>query len=100
MEFEWNGAMINLDDMITHASDGLDPAVQRERAGEVALIINTLLPFIPLNVERSVEPINESLIAGYPTEDADWAINPTGGDHPMVYYVLTGVVSPGPNAMQ
>jgi peptide/nickel transport system substrate-binding protein len=99
MEFEWNGETIDLNDLITHSSDGLDPAVQMERAGEVALILNDLMPFIPLNVERSVEPLNEDLIAGYPTDDAAWAGNPTGSDHPIIYYVLTGVLSPGPNAM-
>jgi peptide/nickel transport system substrate-binding protein len=98
MEFDWNGTTVDLNNMILHASDGLDREVQRQRAGEVALIINTLLPFIPLNVERSVEPINENLIAGYPTEDAVWGLNPTGGDHAIVYYLLSGVISPGPGA--
>lgn len=97
MQFEWNGAEIDLDSMITHASDGLDPEVHRERAGEVALIINTLMPYIPLNVERSIEPLNENLIAGVPTEDT-WLSNPSGSDHPMIWYLLNGVISPGPGA--
>ena len=98
MEFEWNGEMIDLNDMITHSTDGLDVAEQQRRAGEVALILNELMPFIPLNVERSIEPMNENLIAGYPTEDAEWGGNPTGSDHPILYYLLTGVLSPGPSA--
>jgi peptide/nickel transport system substrate-binding protein len=98
MQFEWNGMEVDLDEMITRSSDGLDEAVQRERAGEVALIINDMLPFIPLNVQRSIEPINEDLIAGVPTEDS-WLSNPTGSDHAIIYYLLTGVISPGPNAM-
>ncbi len=98
MQFEWNGEQIDLDQMILHASDGLDEAVQRERADKIALIINDVLPFLPLNVERSVEPLNEDLIAGFPTEDS-WLANPTGSDHAIIYYLLTGVISPGPNAM-
>ncbi len=97
MQFEWNGEEIDLDNMITHASDGLDPEVHRERAGEVALILNSLMPFIPLNIERSIEPVNENLIAGFPTEDT-WLANPTGSDHPMLWYMLNGVISPGPGA--
>jgi peptide/nickel transport system substrate-binding protein len=100
MQFEWNGEQIDLNEMILHSSDGLDREVQRERAGEVALIINTELPFIPLNVERSIEIVNENLIAGYPTDTGDWALNPTGGDHAIVYYFLTGVLTLGPDAMQ
>jgi peptide/nickel transport system substrate-binding protein len=99
MEFEWNGRMINLDDMITHASDGLDLEVQRQRAGEIALIINQLMPFIPLNIIRSIEPLNENLIAGFPADGDPWFINPTGSDHPIIYFLLTGVISPGPNAI-
>jgi len=98
MEFEYNGEMINLDQMILHASDGLDTAEQQRRAGEVALILNDLMPFVPLNVERSIEPLNEQLIAGYPTDDPDWAGNPTNSDHAIIYYLLTGVLTPGPNA--
>ena len=77
---------------------GLQATVEVRRAGEVALILNELMPYIPLNVERSVEPMNENLIAGYPTEDAEWGGNPTGSDHPILYYLLTGVLSPGPSA--
>ncbi len=98
MEFEWNGEQVNLNDMINHASDGLDRDVQRERASAVALIINDMLPYIPLNVERSIEPLNEDLIAGYPTE-GEWSANPTNSDHAIIYYLLTGVISPGPGAM-
>src|SRR5690606_37812629 len=37
MEFEYNGEMINLDEMINQASAGLDTEAQKERASEVAL---------------------------------------------------------------
>jgi peptide/nickel transport system substrate-binding protein len=98
MQFEWNGEEVDLDQLILHASDGLDEAIRRERAGQIALIINDVLPFIPLNVERSIEPLNENLIAGFPSEDT-WLENPTGNDHAIIYYLLTGVISPGPDAM-
>ncbi|MFN8530148.1 MAG: ABC transporter substrate-binding protein [Anaerolineae bacterium] len=98
MQFEWNGQQVDLNDMINHASDGLDRDVQRERASAVALIINDMLPYIPLNIERSIEPLNENLIAGYPTE-GEWSSNPTNSDHAIIYYLLTGVISPGPGAL-
>lgn len=95
MEFEYNGEQINLDEMINNASSGLDVEVQRERAGEVALIINDMLPFIPLNIIQSVEPFNEEFIAGGP-EDGDPILqNPTGsGDHFIIWMLLQGDLSP------
>lgn len=95
MEFEWEGEQINLDTMIDEVSNGLDVEAQRERADKVAKIINELLPFIPLNVELSIEPLNEDLIAGAPAEGDPILQNPAGGgDHWMVWYILHGLVEP------
>jgi peptide/nickel transport system substrate-binding protein len=95
MEFEWNGEQVNLDTMIDQVSNGLDVEAQRERADQVALIINDLLPFIPLNVEFSVEPLNETLISGAPAEGDPIYQNPAGGgDHWLVWDILHGVVGP------
>lgn len=94
MEFEYNGEMINLDEMINNVSTGLDIEAQRERAGKVALIINDLMPYIPLNVILSTEPWNENLIAGGPADDDPIMQNPTGTDHFVVWYLLTGLLSP------
>lgn len=98
-EFEWQGEQINLDKMITEASNGLDDSVRRERAGKVALIINDLLPFIPLNVEQSVEPVNEKYIAGAPQDGDPILKNPTGSDHWIILYLLQGKISPTEAAM-
>jgi len=95
MEFEFNGEMVNLDEMIDNASSGLDVEVQQERASEIALILNDLMPYIPLNVILSAEPFNTSVIAGAPAMDDPILANPSGsGDHFIIYYVLTGVLSP------
>lgn len=93
MEFEYNGEQVNLQEMINNASTGLDLEAQRERAGDVATIINDLMPFIPLNIILSVEPMNEAAIAGLP-EDGDpiW-LNPSGVDHPIIWLILQGTLS-------
>lgn len=93
MEFEYNGEMVNLDTMIKEASGGLDLEAQRVRAGAVATIINDLMPFIPLNIMLSVEPMNEAAIAGVPAEGDPIWLNPSGTDHPIIWLVLQGTLS-------
>lgn len=93
-KFNWKGEDVDLDSMITHASDGLDKSVQMERAGKIALIINDMLPFIPLNIEQSVEPVNEKLISGAPADGDPILKNPTGSDHWIILYLLQGKISP------
>lgn len=93
MEFEYNGEMINLDQMIKDASNGLDIAVQKQRAGQIALIINDLMPFIPLNVILSTEPWNEDLLSGGPADDDPILQNPSA-DHFVVLYLLNGNIGP------
>lgn len=95
MEFEYNGEMIDLDAMINAASDGLDVQAQRERASEIALILNDLMPYIPLNIILSAEPFNTALVSGAPAADDPILANPSGsGDHFVIYYILTGVLAP------
>jgi peptide/nickel transport system substrate-binding protein len=95
MEFEWQGEQINLDEMINNTSAGLDLEAQKELSGEVALIINELMPYIPLNMLVSVEPLNEDLVSGAPPDDDPIMANPSGsGDHFIIYYILTGVLGP------
>lgn len=94
MEFEWNGEMIDLDQMINDSSAGLDIEQQKEIASEVALIINELLPYVPLNMLISVEPFNTSLIDGMPAPDDPILQNPSGIDHFVIYGMLTGTLSP------
>jgi len=97
MEFEYDGEMVNLDEMINNVNIGLDAEAQQDRAGEVALIINDLMPYVPLNIILSVEPFNEELIGGELTDDDPILQNPSGsGDHFLIYYILTGVLEPGP----
>ncbi len=94
MEFEWEGEMINLDEMINNTSAGLDTEAQKELSGKVALIINELMPYIPLNMLVSVEPFNESLVSGAPADDDPILLNPSGADHFIIYYLLTGKLGP------
>ncbi|MEP6987155.1 MAG: ABC transporter substrate-binding protein, partial [Chloroflexota bacterium] len=95
---DWNGTKVNLDDLITNASSSMDNDTRIKRADEVALIINNVLPFIPLNVEQSVEPFNEKLISGAPADGDPILKNPTGSDHWIISYFLEGKLSPGPDA--
>lgn len=93
MEFEYNGEMINLNQMINEASSGLDFEVQKQRAGKIALILNDLMPFIPLNVILSTEPWNESLLAGAP-EDGDPILQNPSADHFVLLLLLNGTLAP------
>lgn len=93
-EYPYNGSTVNLEDMIVHVNDGIDASVHRQRAGEIALIINQTMPFIPLNVEQSAEPFNTSLLSGLPEDGDPILLNPAGGDHFMKLYILTGKVGP------
>lgn len=93
MEFEYNGEMINLNQMINEASNGLDFEVQKQRAGKIALILNDLMPFIPLNVILSTEPWNESLLAGAP-EDGDPILQNPSADHFVLLLLLNGTLAP------
>ncbi len=94
MQFEWNGEEVDLDAMITATGAGLDIEAQKEMAGKVALIINDMMPFVPLNYLVSVEPFNEKLVAGAPADDDPILKNPSGSDHFIIYDLLTGVLRP------
>lgn len=94
MQFEWNGQQVDLDQMIKDSSAGLDLEKQKEIAGQVALIINDLMPYVPLNMLISVEPFNTNLISGAPAPDDPILQNPSGTDHFVIYYTLTGVLGP------
>ncbi|MBN1964555.1 MAG: hypothetical protein JW910_07900 [Anaerolineae bacterium] len=91
---EYNGETINLDEMISNASSGLDTQVQRERTSEVALILNELMPYVPLNIILSAEPLNTNLVSGVPEPGDPILLNPTGTDHFIKYLILTGVLGP------
>ena len=99
MEFEYESEMnnlnkmINLDEMINNVNNGLDIEVQRERAGEVALIINDLMPYVPLNYILSTEPMNTNFVDGVPPQDDPIYQNPSS-DHFLVWLMLNGDISP------
>ncbi len=85
---------VNLDDMINSVNDGLDTAAHRVAAGEVALVLNDEMFFIPLNEMLSAEPFNTDLISGLPSDDDPILINPTGSDHFIILYLLNGTLGP------
>ncbi len=93
-EYPYNGETVDLDAMIDGINVGLDLEEQKVRAGEVALIINQTMPFIPLNVILSAEPFNTSLVSGLPAEGDPILLNPTGRDHFIKYYLLNGTLAP------
>lgn len=93
MEFEYDGEMINLDEMINNANAGLDLDAQRERVTEIAQIYNDLMIYIPLNYILSTEPFNEEFVTGAPADgDAIYA-NPSS-DHFVIWLMLTGELAP------
>lgn len=92
--YPYNGETVDLDALIRNMNAGVDLEVQVERAGEVALIVNQTMPYIPLNVILSAEPFNTNLISGLPSMDDPIMLNPTGRDHFIKYYILTGVLGP------
>lgn len=92
--YPYNGGTVNLDEMINGMNAGLDTDVHRERADEVALIVNQTMPYIPLNVILSAEPFNTSLISGLPAADDPILLNPTGRDHFLKLYILNGTLGP------
>jgi len=71
----------------------MDPAVLKERAGEVAVIINDLMPFVPLNVILSTEPWNTKLVSGGPAYGDPILQNPSP-DHFIIWYMLNGTITP------
>jgi peptide/nickel transport system substrate-binding protein len=93
-EYPYNGGTVNLDDMIIHVNDGIDLETHRQNAGEIALIINQTMPFIPLNIMQSAEPFNTSFLSGLPEDGDPILLNPAGADHFMKLYILTGMVGP------
>jgi len=93
-EYPYDGGTVNLDELITNMNAGLDNEAQRERASEVALIVNQTLPYIPLNVILSAEPFNTDLISGLPSMDDPIMLNPTGRDHFIKLSILNGTLGP------
>ncbi|MCI0713152.1 MAG: ABC transporter substrate-binding protein [Chloroflexi bacterium] len=94
LDVELNGETVNLNDLINQVNAGLDPGVARERASQVALIINDLMPYIPLNVILSAEPFNTDLIAGLDEVDESLLLNPTGTDHFIKWAIWHGTLRP------
>ena len=91
---EVDGETVDLDAMINAVNNGLDGQVQRERAGEVALIVNDQMFYVPLNEMLSAEPFNTDLISGIPADGDPILSNPTGSDHFIILYILNGTLGP------
>lgn len=93
-EYPYNGGTVNLEDMIVNVNLGIDAATHREKASEIAMIINQTMPFIPLNIMESADPYNTSLLSGLPEDGDPILLNPAGVDHFMKLYILNGTVGP------
>lgn len=91
--YEFNGETIDLDSLILNVSSGLDVEAARERADFLAQVVNTDLPFIPLNEMLSVEPFNENSIAGAPADGDPIYANPAS-DHFTIWLILNGTLGP------
>ncbi|MEO1167053.1 MAG: hypothetical protein AAFV98_24950, partial [Chloroflexota bacterium] len=93
-EIETADGVVDLDTLINEVNNGLDTDVHAERAGEVALILNEQMLFIPLNEMLSAEPFNTSLIAGLPEAGDPILSNPAGSDHFVIWMLLNGDLAP------
>lgn len=91
--YEFNGETIDLDSLIVNVSSGLDAEAARERADFLATVINSDLPFIPLNEMLSVEPFNEASISGAPADGDPIYANPAS-DHFTIWLILNGTLGP------
>lgn len=91
--FDYNGEIVDLNDLILNVSTGLDPAVHQERADYLATLLNSQMLFIPLNEMLSVEPLNETSIAGAPA-DGDPIYNNPANEAFIVPLILDGTLHP------
>lgn len=94
LDVEWNGEMVNLNDLINGVNAGLDPEEARLRASEVGLVINDLMPYVPLNIILSAEPFNTDEIAGLDDMEESIFVNPTGTDHFIKWGIWNGILRP------
>ncbi|MBK8023189.1 MAG: hypothetical protein IPK19_17625 [Chloroflexi bacterium] len=96
LEFEYDGEMINLQELILNSSSTLDTDELLARADFVAKVINDTMFYVPLNEMLSVMPLNESLIAGAPADGDPIYANPasSGGDLFIVPLFLDGTLRP------
>jgi peptide/nickel transport system substrate-binding protein len=90
---EYNGEMVDLNALILDVSNGLDPAALQAKADNVAMILNAGAYYIPLNEMLSVEPMNESSIAGTPADGDPIYQNPSN-DHFIIKLILDGTLGP------
>jgi len=93
LQFEYNGAEVDLNALILDVSNGLDPATLMAKADNVAQILNDNVLYIPLNEMLSVEPINEASIGGAPADGDPIYANPSN-DHFLIYLILNGTLFP------
>jgi hypothetical protein len=93
LQFLYQGEMIDLNDLIRTVSNGLDPAVLKTQADQVAKILNDEMFYLPLNEMLSIEPLNETFIDGAPADDDLIYANPSN-DHFIIYLILHGTLFP------
>jgi peptide/nickel transport system substrate-binding protein len=93
LQFLYQGEMIDLNDLIRTVSNGLDPAVLKTQADQVAKILNDEMFYLPLNEMLSIEPLNETFIGGAPADGDPIYVNPSN-DHFIIYLILHGTLLP------
>ena len=91
--FDYNGEVVDLNDLILNVSKGMDLDAQMERADYLATLLNSQMLYIPLNEMLSVEPLNETSIAGAPA-DGDPIYNNPANEAFIVPLILDGTLHP------
>jgi peptide/nickel transport system substrate-binding protein len=93
LAFDFEGQSIDLAALIADVSVGLDAEANMAKADFIARVINSELPFIPLNEMLSVEPMNETVIGGVPADGDPIYANPSN-DHFIIKLILDGTLFP------
>ena len=91
--FDYNGEVVDLNDLILNVSKGMDLGAQMERADYLATLLNSQMLYIPLNEMLSVEPLNEASIAGAPADGDPIYLNPANEGF-IIPLILDGTLHP------
>ena len=91
--FDYNGEVVDLNDLILNVSKGMDLEAQTDRADYLATLLNSQMLYIPLNEMLSVEPLNEASIAGAPADGDPIYLNPANEGF-IIPLILDGTLHP------
>ena len=90
----YSGGDVNLFDLATQSSQGIDIAAQAELVTQLAVSYNELLPAIPLWERYTNNALNRNFISVPEVDDPIFANFGGGADNWMTYFILKGIAAP------